>query len=347
MCLVFLYVPIPANCKFSRGELFMPVRARKTVGTKRRKRRTTAAKPATARRKTTKRRKKGGTARAATPRRRRRKTGARATVRRHRRKTGAKRRARPGATRRRKTTRGRSAAVKKKPSKSKASQKTSESARIAINRKPRALKTTIVQAPAAAIWAITPKKKQQKKAKSNSQALPIKKQQPSTETKMAETEKIRKRAQKGVSLKTRLKSVQKKETGLNIAPYKERPGEDYMSADQLAHFRRLLLQQKRLLLEHMGRTVHQLQDEGVALADMSDRATQEEEFNLELRASDRERKLIKKIDNSLQQIDEKNYGFCNSCGVEIGIRRLEARPTASLCIDCKTLDEIREKQMSG
>ncbi|MES2142475.1 MAG: RNA polymerase-binding protein DksA [Pseudomonadota bacterium] len=120
-----------------------------------------------------------------------------------------------------------------------------------------------------------------------------------------------------------------------------------MSADQQSHFRRLLLQRKRMLLEDMGRTVHHLQDEGTALPDMSDRATQEEEFNLELRARDRERKLIKKIEHALQQLDEGHYGYCDSCGVEIGIRRLEARPTAALCIDCKTLDEIREKQMGG
>lgn len=320
----------------------MPARARKTVGTKRRKRRTTASKPATARRKTTKRRKKAGTARATTTRRRRtKKAGAKATARRPRRKTTAKRK-KVGATRRRRTTRGKSTAVKKKPSKSEAPKKTSESSRSGVNRKSRTLKKTTSQAPAATIWTISKKKREQ--VKSDSQALPVK-QQLSPESKMLETKKTKKREQKQAV--TRLKSVSKKETDLNIAPYKERPGEDYMNESQLAHFRRLLEQQKRILLEHMGRTVHHLQDEGVALADMSDRATQEEEFNLELRASDRERKLIKKIDTSLQQIDERNYGFCNSCGVEIGIRRLEARPTANLCIDCKTLDEIREKQMGG
>ncbi|MDQ8039593.1 MAG: RNA polymerase-binding protein DksA [Rickettsiella sp.] len=163
---------------------------------------------------------------------------------------------------------------------------------------------------------------------------------------MAETKKPKKRIEKQVSLtETRPESVT--EIDLNIAPYKERPGEDYMCADQLAHFRRLLLQRKRMLLEDMGRTVHHLQDDCASLPDMSDRATQEEEFNLELRARDRERKLIKKIEDALQQLDEGHYGFCDSCGVEIGIRRLEARPTATLCIDCKTLDEIREKQMGG
>lgn len=201
-------------------------------------------------------------------------------------------------------------------------------------------KTVAIRAPA---------KKKQKQVKSDSQALPAVKQQSSIEIKMAEHKKPNKEAKKQRSLpETRLELTSiNSEIDLNIAPYKERPGEDYMSSSQQAHFRRLLLQRKRVLLEDMGRTVHHLQDEGSALPDISDRATQEEEFNLELRARDRERKLIKKIEDALQQLDEGHYGFCDSCGVEIGIRRLEARPTANLCIDCKTLDEIREKQMGG
>lgn len=134
---------------------------------------------------------------------------------------------------------------------------------------------------------------------------------------------------------------------LNITPYKERTGEQYMNEKQQKHFRQILMQWKEQLLADMGRTVHHLQDEAVTLPDLSDRATQEEEFSLELRARDRERKLIKKIEETLQKIDEGVYGYCDACGVEIGIRRLEARPTANLCIDCKTLDEIREKQLGG
>jgi DnaK suppressor protein len=88
-----------------------------------------------------------------------------------------------------------------------------------------------------------------------------------------------------------------------------------------------------------------MQDEAANFPDPNDRATQESEFSLELRTRDRERKLIKKIDSTLEKLDNHEYGYCESCGVEIGIRRLEARPTATLCIDCKTLDEIREKQM--
>ncbi|MCB1874488.1 MAG: RNA polymerase-binding protein DksA [Chromatiales bacterium] len=129
-----------------------------------------------------------------------------------------------------------------------------------------------------------------------------------------------------------------------IAPYKEEPGEEYMNDRQLAHFREILLAWKRELMEEVDRTVHYMQDEAANFPDPNDRATQESEFSLELRTRDRERKLIKKIDESLTNLDNGEYGFCESCGVEIGIRRLEARPTATLCIDCKTLDEIREKQ---
>ena len=129
-----------------------------------------------------------------------------------------------------------------------------------------------------------------------------------------------------------------------IAPYRERKGEAYMNDEQLTHFREILLTWKRELMEDVDRTVHHMQDAAANFPDPNDRATQESEFSMELRARDRERKLIKKIDESIDKLDDGEYGYCESCGVEIGIRRLEARPTATLCIDCKTLDEIREKQ---
>jgi DnaK suppressor protein len=129
-----------------------------------------------------------------------------------------------------------------------------------------------------------------------------------------------------------------------IAPYEEAQGEEYMGEPQREHFRRILLQWKRELMVEVDRTVHHMQDEAANFPDPNDRATQESEFSLELRARDRERKLIKKIDEALASVSSGDYGYCESCGVEIGIRRLEARPTATLCIDCKTLDEIREKQ---
>lgn len=130
-------------------------------------------------------------------------------------------------------------------------------------------------------------------------------------------------------------------------PYKEKKGEEYMNEKQLEHFRKLLLAWKQELMEEVDRTVSHMKDEAANFPDPADRATQEEEFSLELRARDRERKLIKKIDSTIERIDNDDYGFCDQCGIEIGIRRLEARPTATLCVDCKTLDEIKERQLTG
>lgn len=127
-------------------------------------------------------------------------------------------------------------------------------------------------------------------------------------------------------------------------PYERSVGEDYMNGAQIAHFREILTAWRRELMEEVDRTVHHLKDDAGTFPDPNDRATQEEEFALELRTRDRERKLIRKIDESLSALDGGDYGYCEICGVEIGVQRLEARPTATLCIDCKTLDEIRERQ---
>jgi DnaK suppressor protein len=132
---------------------------------------------------------------------------------------------------------------------------------------------------------------------------------------------------------------------IDFKPYKPKRGEEYMNDKQIEHFRKILLAWKRQLMEEVDRTLHHMQDEAANFPDPNDRASQESEFTLELRTRDRERKLIKKIDESLLHLDSGDYGFCETCGIEIGIRRLEARPTATLCIDCKVLDEIREKQM--
>ncbi len=131
----------------------------------------------------------------------------------------------------------------------------------------------------------------------------------------------------------------------SFKPYVEVEDEEYMSPSQLKHFEAILNNWKAELMHEVDRTVSHMKDEAANFPDPNDRATQESEFSLELRTRDRERKLIKKIDESLKEIESGDYGFCEACGIEIGIRRLEARPTASLCIDCKTLDEIREKQM--
>ncbi|MCW7555652.1 RNA polymerase-binding protein DksA [Endozoicomonas gorgoniicola] len=144
-------------------------------------------------------------------------------------------------------------------------------------------------------------------------------------------------------------SAQKKADQGNLlrsfTPYQEKDGEEYMNDKQVEHFTNILRQWKQELMEEVDRTVNHMQDEAANFPDPADRASQEEEFSLELRARDRERKLIRKIDKTLTRIEEEDYGFCDSCGVEIGVRRLEARPTATLCIDCKTLAEIKEKQL--
>ncbi len=133
---------------------------------------------------------------------------------------------------------------------------------------------------------------------------------------------------------------------LGFTPYKAKKGEEYMNEKQLEHFRQILLAWKQQLMEEVDRTVHHMQDDAANFPDPNDRATQETDFALELRTRDRERKLIKKIDKTTANVDAGEYGYCNACGVEIGIKRLEARPTATLCIDCKQLEEIREKQLA-
>ena len=131
-----------------------------------------------------------------------------------------------------------------------------------------------------------------------------------------------------------------------FAPYVPKKGEEYMSSRQLAHFRTILETLKSELMQDIERTVHTMQDEATVFADPNDRASQETDIAIELRNRDRERKLIKKIDETIARIDSGDYGYCNSCGVEIGTKRLEARPTATLCIDCKTLEEVRERQVA-
>ncbi|RLA61271.1 MAG: RNA polymerase-binding protein DksA [Gammaproteobacteria bacterium] len=133
----------------------------------------------------------------------------------------------------------------------------------------------------------------------------------------------------------------------NFEPYKPKRGEEYMNDKQSEHFMLILQKWKGELMQEVDRTVSHMKDEAANFPDPADRATQEEEFSLELRTRDRERKLIKKIDSMMERIEQSDYGFCDACGVDIGIKRLEARPTATLCIDCKTLDEIREKQELG
>ena len=142
------------------------------------------------------------------------------------------------------------------------------------------------------------------------------------------------------------KSTAKKRTS-PISSYKGRKGEKYMSAAMKKHFNAVLIDWREHLKEEMQKTFDHLKNKGESYADPIDRASQEEEFAFELRTRDRERKLINKIAASLEQIKQDDYGYCYACGIEIGVKRLEARPTATHCIDCKTLDEIKEKQLGG
>ena len=142
------------------------------------------------------------------------------------------------------------------------------------------------------------------------------------------------------------KIISKKRT-TPISSYKGRKGEKYMSAAMKKHFNAVLIEWREHLREEMQKTFDHLKNKGESYADPIDRASQEEEFAFELRTRDRERKLINKIAGSLDQIKQDDYGYCYACGIELGVKRLEARPTATHCIDCKTLDEIKEKQLGG
>jgi DnaK suppressor protein len=134
---------------------------------------------------------------------------------------------------------------------------------------------------------------------------------------------------------------------MGIPAYQESVDESYMNERQRAHIEQILLAWRQSLMEEVDRTVTHMKDEAANFPDPSDRASQEEEFNIELRTRDRERKLIKKIEDGLERLLEDDFGYCEACGIEIGLRRLEARPTATLCIDCKTLSEIKERQNQG
>ena len=147
--------------------------------------------------------------------------------------------------------------------------------------------------------------------------------------------------------KTLAKKSTAKKRSTPISSYKGRKGEKYMSAAMKKHFNAVLIEWREHLREEMQKTFDHLKNKGESYADPIDRASQEEEFAFELRTRDRERKLINKIAGSLEQIKQDDYGYCYACGIEIGVRRLEARPTATHCIDCKTLDEIKEKQLGG
>ena len=154
-------------------------------------------------------------------------------------------------------------------------------------------------------------------------------------------------AKRTATKKTTVKKSTAKKRTSPISSYKGRKGEKYMSAAMKKHFNAVLIDWREHLKEEMQKTFDHLKNKGESYADPIDRASQEEEFAFELRTRDRERKLINKIAASLDQIKQDDYGYCYACGIEIGVKRLEARPTATHCIDCKTLDEIKQKQLGG
>ena len=227
---------------------------------------------------------------------------------------------------------------------------------MATKKKSAAKKTAKKAAKKAAAKKTAKKTSSKKKVAKKAATKPAaKKTAKKAASKKAATKKTAKKAaaskaSKKVTSKSTLPDVPDIDPTLEVQPlygdpYKIKRGEDYMSPPMVEHFRTILLAWKSELMQEVDRTVHHMQDEAANFPDPNDRATQETEFSLELRARDRERKLIKKIDESMENLKHDEYGYCDICGVEIGVRRLEARPTATQCIDCKTLDEIREKQL--
>ena len=181
--------------------------------------------------------------------------------------------------------------------------------------------------------------------KSSAKKSPVKKTTAKKQTvkKLA----VKKTAVKRTPAKKSVKKVAAKKRATPISSYKGRKGEKYMSAAMKKHFNAVLIEWREHLRDEMQKTFDHLKNKGESYADPIDRASQEEEFAFELRTRDRERKLLNKIASSLEQIKQDDYGYCYACGIEIGVKRLEARPTATHCIDCKTLDEIKEKQLGG
>ena len=204
-------------------------------------------------------------------------------------------------------------------------------------------------------------KKTKSKSKTSSKKVSVKTK---TSTKVAKTLKksVKKTAAKKATAKKSFpkkatKKTTPKKSNIDISdfsnfsstfqPYKSKKNEKYMNANQKKHFENILQAWKDALHEEQEKTENLIQTDQGNFPDSIDRASKEEEFMLELRKRDRERKLISKIEQSMKDLSDNFYGFCETCSIEIGIKRLEARPTATQCIDCKTIEEIKEKQQYG
>ena len=221
------------------------------------------------------------------------------------------------------------AAAKKAPAKKKAVAKKAPAKKKAVAKKAPAKKKTVAKKVPAKKKAVA--KKVPAKKKAVAKKIPAKK-------------KAVAKKKSPAKLARAVGELQKFD---DFKPYKPGRGESYMNDEQIEHFRGILLNWRGELVDEVTRTVSHMKDEAANFPDPADRATQEEEFSLELRTRDRERKLIKKIDSTLDRLQNDDYGYCDACGIEIGIQRLEARPTATMCIDCKTLAEIKERQELG
>lgn len=251
--------------------------------------------------------------------------------------------------------------AKKKATKAKSRKKTASKSTAATRKKAATKKKVARKAPAKKVA----KKKAAKKKAASKKKAPAKKKavkkKAAAKKKAAPKKKAAKKTAKKAPAKkapAKKKAAKKKAGGKRtrsrsevlsgplhgLEPYKPRRGEEYMSADQLEHFRQILSAWKRELMEEVDRTVHHMQDEAANFPDPSDRATQESEFGLELRTRDRERKLLRKIDAALNRIDEGTYGYCEETGEEIGLKRLEARPVATLCLEAQERRELAERQ---
>ncbi|NNC67623.1 MAG: RNA polymerase-binding protein DksA [Gammaproteobacteria bacterium] len=239
-------------------------------------------------------------------------------------------------------TKKKAAPKKKVAAKKKAAPKKKVAKKKAAPKKKAAVKKKAAPKKKVAKKKAAPKKAAAKKPVAK--AAPVDKKPSKAELKEQQAQAEReKKKQKRIELLNKRSAVELPVEG--ITPYTLHRGESYMSEAQLEHFRNILLHWKQDLIDEVKRTVDQMKNDASQFADPADRATQEEEFSLELRTRDRESKLIRKINQTLATIDSEDYGYCESCGIEIGIKRLEARPTATLCIDCKTLQEIKEKQI--
>jgi len=206
---------------------------------------------------------------------------------------------------------------------------------------------------AASKKKVTKKKVTKKKVAKKKTAKKVSKKKPASKKKAASKKRpaVKKKvpARKPAVRKVATRRAKPKRDVLSgpihgIAPYKPKRGEEYMSDEQLEHFRKILSAWKRELMYEVDRTVHHMQDEAANFPDPNDRATQESEFGLELRTRDRERKLLRKIDSALARIDEGSYGWCDETGEEIGLKRLEARPVATLCLEAQERRELAERQ---